>query len=976
MPRDHTNVNSYLKCYYTNVDNSLLSKYDELCVITASEHFDVIFLNEIKPKNGFIPDTKLLEIPGYSFHPGDIESPHTRGTCIYVNDKLKASIVTQVVSKGFNDCVWVHVTSSDYSSPLLVGCIYRSGTSATAAKFDKELFATLLNASELPGYDQKLIVGDFNLNKIKWNPEPSVPDGINSESPEAKFTECIRDTYLHQHATEPTRYREGQTPTCDDLIFSSEDNSVTGLTYAPPIGNSDHVSLRFNFTTRTKTSKQSRSYYLYDKGDYKKMNELLNIDWKQTLNDKTPQEAMDCLQSHIRTAVDECIPTRKVSSSHPGGKPIWMDEASLRKTRRKHSSWIRFLNTHDGQIYQSYARTRNAAAHAIRKARRRFEKSIADECKKNNKVVWKYVNSRRKTKPGISQLLKEDGSFSKNDTDTAEVLNEQYYNTFTKEDTSNIPNIQNKKYTSALTNFEISEEAVNKALKQLKVDKSPGVDQLHPRILREMADSLSGPLTIIFKLTLEASELPTQWKDAVITPIFKKGDRRQAANYRPVSLTSVACKIMERLIVDQIIAHIKHNNLGCPEQHGFAGGRSTVTNLLEALNVWTEALMHGLPVDVIFLDYAKAFDTVPHQRLLSQVSSFGVKDQALGWIKSFLIGRRQKVRVNEVTSDWCSVDSGVPQGSVLGPILFTLFVSDIPGEVKNIIEMFADDTKMYAAIVKSSSAASLNSDLAKLHDWSIRMQMRFHPEKCKALHLGSNNPHSQYHMPKSDGSTHTLQAVTSEKDLGVTIDDKLKFSDHVNSAVSKANRVLGALRHSFKYMNSTILLKLYKSMVRPHLEYASCVWSPHLKKDMDAIERVQRRATKLVPELRDLPYAERLRKLQLPTLLYRRKRADLTQTYKILHGFDTLNTDTRCPKCTQKSMFTPSRNQHTRGHDFKLEKPEATGVRTRFYATRVINDWNSLSQNTVFASDINQFKASLRKDWTNHPDKYQYNFSY
>ena len=314
----------------------------------------------------------------------------------------------------------------------------------------------------------------------------------------------------------------------------------------------------------------------------------------------------------------------------------------------------------------------------------------------------------------------------------------------------------------------------------------------------------------------------------------------------------------------------------------------------------------------------------------------------------------------------------MPQGSVLGPILFTLFVSDIPGEVDNILEMFADDTKIYQAIVNSATPDSLNSDLQKLYTWSVKMQMLFHPEKCKVLHLGATNPHAMYEMPTNNGTKHKLESVTSERDLGVNIDSKLKFSDHINSAATKANKVLGALRHSFKYMNIEVFTKLYKSMVRPHLEYASCVWSPHLKKDIDTLEKVQRRATRMVPELNHLSYSERLKKLQLPTLLYRRKRADLIQAFKILHGIDTMNTSPRCSRCPRKSLFTISQNQNTRGHDFKLLKPKDTGPRSHFFAARVVDDWNALSQETVFACDINRFKSGLRKDWASRPEKYNY----
>jgi len=189
-------------------------------------------------------------------------------------------------------------------------------------------------------------------------------------------------------------------------------------------------------------------------------------------------------------------------------------------------------------------------------------------------------------------------------------------------------------------------------LADLRADKSPGDDGIHPRVLKETSEVLALPLSILFQKSLDEGVVPSQWKDAVVTPIYKKGARKQPANYRPVSLTSVLCKLLERIVVEHISAHLSRNDLRAAEQHGFTKGKSTTTNLLEALNVWTEALQHSIPVDVVFLDYAKAFDTVPHKRLIRQVQSFGIEGTILKWIEDFLDGRRQRVRVKGAVSEW------------------------------------------------------------------------------------------------------------------------------------------------------------------------------------------------------------------------------------------------------------------------------------------------------------------------------------
>ena len=394
------------------------------------------------------------------------------------------------------------------------------------------------------------------------------------------------------------------------------------------------------------------------------------------------------------------------------------------------------------------------------------------------------------------------------------------------------------------------------------------------------------------------------------------------------------------------------------------------------MNIWSEAVMHEIPVDILFLDYFKAFDAVPHRRLLKQVESFGVHGNALAWIESFLTNRRQQVRANGEVSEFKPVKSGVPQGSILGPVLFTMYVNDIPSELETIISMYADDTKIYTAITSEGSITSLKSDLQKLEAWAQLMQMKFHPAKCKVMHLGKNNKKETYQMKTADGNYHNLEETEVEKDLGVEVDNQLKFSHHIQSKINKANKILGCLKHTFKHLTPEIFTMLYKSLVRPHLEYASCIWSPHLKRDQDAIEKVQRRATKLVPELKNLSYSNRLQKLNLPTLKYRRRRADVIEAYRIITSQHTINGNCQCTLCPDKQLLELSTNTNTRGHQYKLKTQIATGIRKNFFSTRVTADWNSLQETTVTAENINCFKSRLGKEWSNHDQLFSYTFSY
>ena len=937
---------------------------------TYSKKYDIIVLNEIKPKNGHTPSLLNLQIPGYTLHTNNLDSD-VRGTCIYVTNKFKSAEV-KVENHNFEDTVSVEI--SGRNSKILVSCIYRSGSPHKAVLKDDEMHKLLRSLAASTGYQMKIIVGDFNLNKITWSPDPELPPLLAEDSAEHKFVECIRDTFMHQHITEPTRYREGNRPTCDDLLFSSYENNVSDVTHEAPLGRSDHVSITCTVNADLKSTTTPRSAYNYSKADYHKMKELLrDKDWNSLLENKSVQEISDILDQTYNNLVDECVPKYTFKSSQ-ASKPIWMNLNAFKKMKRKYSGWIRFLNTKQGETYQEYKQKRNESTHESNKARKTFEKKLAKECRKNPKATWRYMKSTNKASSNVPNLKKSDGTFTSTDTEIADTLNQQYYNAFTKENKTNIPNIEMKNLTTPeIKSFVITEADVLKELRNLKPNKSPGIDGMHPNVLKELAEELAKPITVLFQKSAEESELPAHWLQALVTPIFKKGSKTLAENYRPVSLTCILCKVLEKMVVKIIIQHIKENELASLRQHGFTKGKSVTTNLLEVMNIWSEALMHNIPIDVLYLDYQKAFDSVPHLRLMKQVNSFGITGKASKWIQAFLSNRKQKVRVNGAESQWAPVLSGIPQGSILGPILFSLFVNDLPNEVSSLISLFADDTKIHLPLVSENSSDQLQEDLWKLETWAEMMQMRFHPLKCKVMHLGKNNTRKDYFMHTANGDFHKLEKVDVEKDLGVYTDCSLKFSEHCQNKVNSANKTLRYIRHTFKYMDEDMFLLLYKALVRPHVEYATCIWNPYLKYNMDMIERVQRRATKIVPSLKDLSYSDRLKKLNLETLEYRRRRADLLETYRIMNGDHIIDQSCYCSICPGKQMFTPALSSATRGHDRKLQIQEATGIRKHFFSTRVTKAWNNLSQNAVSASSVNSFKNHLSKELLN---KFDYKFSY
>ena len=374
----------------------------------------------------------------------------------------------------------------------------------------------------------------------------------------------------------------------------------------------------------------------------------------------------------------------------------------------------------------------------------------------------------------------------------------------------------------------------------------------------------------------------------------------------------------------------------------------------------------GGVVDVIYLDFAKAFDTVPHRRLIGKLEAYGIFGDVLNWVKAFLTGRTQEVVVNGSKSAKAPVLSGIPQGTVLGPVLFVAYINDILDDISSNGVMFADDTKIFRRILSHDDSMELQSDLTKLEAWSDIWQLGFNADKCHVLTLGKLENIHHAHRYQICGKE--LEHVDEEKDLGIIVDSELTFAEHISRKVRVANGLVGQIRRSFQYLDCDSFRLIFISFVRPHLEYGQSVWSPHLKKYIDALEKVQMRATKLVDGLGDLEYAERLKRLDLPTLAYRRRRGDMIEMFKHFHIYD---------RSILASSFQP-RDRPSRQHKCQLHTPKAhdgeRGPQTNSYYHRTVTMWNELPNEVVTAGSVNEFKNNLDKHWENDPLKLDYRY--
>jgi hypothetical protein len=391
---------------------------------------------------------------------------------------------------------------------------------------------------------------------------------------------------------------------------------------------------------------------------------------------------------------------------------------------------------------------------------------------------------------------------------------------------------------------------------------------------------------------------------------------------------------MESLIRDDVTKHLELNKLIKGSQHGFMKGRSCATNLLEFLEAATTVVDGGGSFDIIYLDFAKAFDKVPRQRLMNKVRAHGIRGPLLAWINEWLTGRRQRVVLNGKFSSWEDVLSGVPQGSVLGPLLFIIFINDLDASAAaaDIIKKFADDTKLGQDVTIPERGEALQASLDGMVAWAATWGMQFNVAKCKVLHLGGRNPKRVYTM---DGTA--LQETLSEKDIGVYVTQKLKPAEQCKTAARTAQAVLGQLTRAFHYRDRHVFMRLYKQYVRPHLEFCTQAWAPWNEEDKACLEKVQQRAVKMVSGLRGRTYEERLRELNITTLEERRHQADMAMVHKIVHGRSGLVPE------TWFEMVGARRSTRSAADPLNIVvRSGRLDLRRNFFSIRVIESWNEI----------------------------------
>ncbi len=718
------------------------NKLDELRVTCDLLSPSVVGLSETWFK-GTTTDVDV-EINGYSIYRNDRNDGRKGGgVALYIENRISSyKFEDAYINLSSIEQVWCAIVIG--KCKYLIGCIYRPNDMRKDVDII-DLRRTFENARKYVdngNFVDTVIMGDFNLGNIIWS-DGCVENILVGEGIEYDFQDIVYDTFLFQHINIPTfQIEDGISYNTLDLVFTSQQDNVTELESLGCLGdiNRGHLLLSFKLIINEDIEINHQVIFNYKKADYDKISNYIDgIDWLHCFSKQSVQSMFDTFIICLSEACNKYVPKIDLSLRKPRTAP-WVN-CYLKNLIRKKKD-LRYFNCASSWKNKAKVLEHRNLCKLIKKeifkARKEFESNLVTRFKNSPKALFKYVNSRKNKKQHIKAIRDSNGEITNDSNKIVEIFNNQFESVFVKEGEGDLPNFEPKFSCEPIDIDEdlIALDDIKKRLQNLKAEKSSGPDGIQAILLKNCARSIAFPLSIIYKASISNSLLPIQWKCADVCPIYKKkGDKLAACNYRPVSLTSILCKILEGIIRTKIEKYLYDNCIITNKQHGFVKQKSCTTNLLETLDVISYSISNNKPVDVVYLDFAKAFDTVPHRRLLHKLDAYGIKGKLLDWIKSFLSSRKQRVVQSTYKSSWSNVLSGVPQGSVLGPLLFVLFINDLPESILSCSKLYADDTKIITSISGDEDASLLPNDLNTAYDWSKTWLLEFNLQKCLVLWL-------------------------------------------------------------------------------------------------------------------------------------------------------------------------------------------------------------------------------------------------
>ena len=877
------------------------------------------------------------------------------GVCILVKEATVAAIPVPVPPHcGLFDICAVDVIN--LANQVRFITVYRPPSSDTDPTSVNDMTVLIDCLQQLCDVDYTVVInGDFNLPNINWS-YPIILSNDNMDHCSTLFTNFMAQNVFDQlvnDVTRPSSVLPGH-GSIIDVVLCNDPFTVHDVFVGSPFSTSDHCVVTFELSILSASSystMQSIQYRNFKLADWEAINDHLScVDWSEafTICTDAEQYAM-VFYDTVYDSIDRFVP---LTRCYPKGKrcPKGINyPIRVRKLRsKKRAAWRLYRKFKKPNLLAKFKKISSDCRKAVHMAVQNHEESVI--ASGNLGKFFRFANSKFNARSNVGPLKLPNGSLTTDPAVKAELLSDYFHTVFTVDDCQ-CPNVTKKNSESQLSSIVFTPQLVSRVLCKLRTHSAGGPDDVPPAFLKRCRLYLATPLAFLYQLFFDSAYLPPVWLQAYITPIYKKGDATLTSNYRPISLTCSLCKIMESIIKDQLVKYLVSHKLISKEQHAFIAKHSTISNLLECTHDWAVSLHSKNPVDVLYIDFSRAFDSVVHNKLIVKLQSFGICGSLLLWITAFLSGRTQCVTVEWCFSSWINVLSGVPQGSVLGPILFLLFVDDIgcicSGLTKH--SLFADDLKLYTSVQCSGDVVNLQNSLVFIKSWCIMWQLTVNVSKCHVLHLGYNNPGHIYCYDQNE-----IPAATSVCDLGVDIDSSLKYDRHISRIVSKSYSRIGILFRGFATRNVEILKKAFTVYIRPVLEYASNIWSPCYAKYINSIENVQRHFTKRISSISHLPYQERLAILELEPLELRRLKSDLTLYYKILNN--------HMPWPSDQYFAQPDRNCPilTRSAPEYLQ---TNYCRTKQFANeffnRCVSCFNSLPQAVIRSNSVATFKRNL-----------------
>ena len=920
---------SNLKCWYLNA-RSIRNKKDTFLAEIKTVQPDIVAVTETWLNTNNKDFVGEYTITGYNLLNHDRLHKRGGGTLLYIKNDIKFVETSKHILNNNYEMIFIDILLNN-NKKVVFGVVYRPPKQNELQDID--MFQEISNHIKS---NETVIVGDFNYPGINWTTLTGDREGQTCLN-------FLEDNFLEQIVDKPTRGNNTL-----DLILSSDTNLIDNFEVGEKFSTSDHQSLSLSINVNTIKSRNNIKVPNFKLANYSKLKkEFLNIDWDSKFLNKNMEEMWTEFRTIFNEKVQLCIPSKVKTVNNSNEDKKWMTHKIKRVINKKNSLYKQFKQTNNPDHERLHKKQQKIVKKTVSSGKRSYEKKLAENSKTNPRQFYGYVGNKKAVKESINVLENDDGTTVTGTQNIAEKLNVYFETVFAaKTNGNNMSTPTASQNIELLSINEVNILNVGKKLSLLNPMKSVGPDNVYPKILQKMHEELKYPITKLFNKSLQTNSIPMEWKKSNVTPIHKSGSKKKASNYRPISITSILCRVLESCIKDEITSHFEKHNLIHDSQHGFRSNKSCLTNLIEFFDAVINVYDQKKPVDVIYLDFAKAFDKVPHNKLISKLKSYYLDCNLIKWIEDWLSNRQQSVVLSGVNSTWKQVTSGVPQGSVLGPLLFISYINDIDVGLTSKIAKFADDTKLMSSVESKAKIEEFKKDIKKLELWSDQNDMPFNVNKCTVMHIGKKNDKFNYKMFDNE-----LSKTEKQKDLGIIITPDLKAAAQVTTACNKANRILGLISRNFSYKTIETVRSLYTALVRPHLEFAVQFWSPHYKKDIAKIEGVQRRATKMVPYLRALSYEERLKKMNLFTMEKRRSRGDLIELFKILKGFD---------KIRVKDLFEFDTSNITRGHNFKLKKKRFyTDVAKFNFVNRVIDAWNSLPAVVVNSLTIDTFKKKL-----------------